>query len=178
VDTPADDRHARFGELIARYGALVRSAVAKVAGRADRDLGDEVLQRVSESLWRQVRSEREIRHPASYLYRCAVREAVRETLRRIDDGAGDAPDDQGPLDLAAAVGHPEAEASGRQLAGRVEGILASLPAERAAAARAHLAGFTVEELMHLRGWPYQKARNLIARGMADLRGRLAEEGLP
>ena len=167
---------ADIGTLISRYGALVRSAVAKVAGRSDRDLGDEVLQRVAEALWRQVRAEKEILNPAAYLYRCAVRETVRETLRRLD--AGGTPLEDGAGALVAGAGHPEQEVMGRQVEGRVRAILAALPPERADAARAHLAGFTVEELMQMHGWTYQKARNLIARGMADLRARLAEEGLP
>jgi len=170
-----EEQHARFGELITRYGALVRAAVAKVAGRADRDLGDEVLQRVAESLWRQVRAEKEIRHPASYLYRCAVRETVRETLRRLEhDGE---PAEPAVEPLGSAAGQPEDEARGRQVEGRVRQILAALHPERSAAARAHLAGFTVEELMAMHGWTYQKARNLIARGMAELRARLSEQGL-
>ena len=50
--------------------------------------------------------------------------------------------------------------------------------DRARAVRGHLAGFNVEELMTLYGWTYQRARNLIARGMADLRTELRAKGLP
>jgi hypothetical protein len=35
----------------------------------------------------------------------------------------------------------------------------------------------VDEIMARHGWSYQKARNLIARGMADLRRILMENGL-
>ena len=173
---PMEEKRARFGELITRYGSLVRSAVAKVAGRADQDLGDEILQRVAESLWRQVRAEKEILHPASYLYRSAVRETVRETIRMLEhDGEAAEP---GTIESAeSTAGQPETEARGRQVEQRVRQILEALPPERATAARAHLAGFTVEELMQMHGWTYQKARNLIARGMADLRARLTEQGL-
>ena len=55
--------------------------------------------------------------------------------------------------------------------------LESLPPDRARAVRAHLAGFSVQEVMALCGWPYQRARNLIARGMADLRDALRERGV-
>jgi DNA-directed RNA polymerase specialized sigma24 family protein len=43
--------------------------------------------------------------------------------------------------------------------------------------RAHLQGLSVAEIMALYGWSYQKARNLIARRMADLRGALREKGV-
>jgi len=31
--------------------------------------------------------------------------------------------------------------------------------------------------MRMYGWPYQRARNLIARGMGDLRGALGARGI-
>jgi DNA-directed RNA polymerase specialized sigma24 family protein len=45
------------------------------------------------------------------------------------------------------------------------------------AVRAHLAGFDVREVMRMNGWTYQKARNLIARGMAELREALQDRGI-
>jgi DNA-directed RNA polymerase specialized sigma24 family protein len=56
--------------------------------------------------------------------------------------------------------------------------LGAMAPDRARAVRGHLAGFNVEELMKLYGWTYQRARNLIARGMADLRTELRKRGLP
>lgn len=55
---------------------------------------------------------------------------------------------------------------------RIAKALASLAPDRRKAVRAHLAGFDVNEIMTMYGWPYQKARNLITRGVADLRARL------
>jgi DNA-directed RNA polymerase specialized sigma24 family protein len=59
----------------------------------------------------------------------------------------------------------------------VEECVASLAAERQRAVRAHLSGFDVQEIMAMHGWPYQKARNLIARGMAELREALLQKGI-
>jgi len=73
-------------------------------------------------------------------------------------------------DPEAALGHAE-------LARALERALAWLSGDRERAARAHLTGFSVEEIERLYGWSYQKARNLIARGMADLRARLRDEGI-
>jgi hypothetical protein len=41
----------------------------------------------------------------------------------------------------------------------------------------YLAGFSVPELMTMYGWSYERARNLSARGMADLRARLRMRGI-
>jgi DNA-directed RNA polymerase specialized sigma24 family protein len=40
-----------------------------------------------------------------------------------------------------------------------------------------LSGFTVTEIMEMFEWPYQRARHLIERGMADLRRALRERGI-
>lgn len=167
-------REDTLADLVRRYGRLIRSVVARVAGGSDDDLGDEVEQRVAEALWKQLRAEQTIDHPASYLYRCAVRETVRELERQLAREAE-------PLDAADApspAADPEGEARARQLAAATEAALGRLAGERAAAVRAHLAGFDVDEIMRMHGWPYQKARNLIARGLADLRRLLGERGYP
>ena len=59
----------------------------------------------------------------------------------------------------------------------VESRVSALAVDRQRAVRAHLAGFDVREIMRMHGWPYQKARNLIARGMAELRAALHERGI-
>lgn len=159
--------------LIRQYQSLIRAAVAHVLGRRESDLGDEVTQQVAEALLKRVGEAGEIEHPATYLYRCAVRETVRLVRRQV--ARGEVPLD-GVAEHAACGAGPDDEARHRELAAATERVLGRLAPERAAAARAHLAGFTVEELMTLRGWSYQKARNLIARGMADLRAGLREEG--
>ena len=47
--------------------------------------------------------------------------------------------------------------------------LRRMPRERRLAAVRHLAGGSVAELMAETGWSYQKARNLISRGLGDLK---------
>jgi DNA-directed RNA polymerase specialized sigma24 family protein len=65
----------------------------------------------------------------------------------------------------------------KELESVVREIIGRLAPDRARAVRLHLAGFTVQEIMGLCGWPYQKARNLIARGLAEVRERLRQKGI-
>lgn len=159
---------------IAKYADLIRAAVARVAGRTDPDLGDEIVQRVTIALWKRGdRGEQTIENPASYLYRCAVRETIRE-LRRV------VADDPTPLAEVPAAGSadPEAALRARDIALATEAAIVAMHPERALAVRAHLFGLTVEEIMAAHGWSYHKARNLIARGTADLRAALRDKGYP
>ena len=104
------------------------------------------------ALWKQLAREQTIDHPASYVYRAAVRETVRAVnrLRARPDVPLDAlrhePRAQRQADADGGV---EAREQREALAA----ALGALSAERARAVRGHLAGFSVEELMQLCGWP-------------------------
>lgn len=154
-------------ELVARHTRLIRSAIRRVAGSRADAIGDDVVQCVTIALWRRIRDGGEISHPASYLYRCVVRETARELARLRDPiRAPIAPE------LVDAAPGPEHDLRGRQLGDRVARCLDQLPADRARAVRAHLAELAIPEIMALHAWPYHKTRSLVARGLADLRIRL------
>jgi RNA polymerase sigma factor (sigma-70 family) len=155
-------------ELVRRYGRIIRSVVARVCGRGD----DDVEQKVVVALWRRLDGGGPIEHPATYVYRAAVREAVRAVAEERRRGGGPL-DEEHPEDGPA----PEELVRGQELARAVSRCVAGLADERRRAVTAHLAGFSVEEIQSLHGWPYQKARNLVARGMADLRARLRAQGV-
>lgn len=158
--------------LVERYAALIRRVVARVAGSRDAIVGDDAQQRVLVALWRQIQREQRIQHPASYIYRIAVRETVRAVRAEIRATGSAIPDD-----LVSPEADPHHAAAVREKAEEVERSIRSLNPDRRRAVRAHLAGFTVEEVMRMYGWEYQTARNLIARGMSDLRKRLRAHGI-
>jgi len=169
------DRPQRFEALVNGFGRLVAHAVRRVAGgAAANDLAD-IEQDVMLALWKRVGAEQDIEHPASYVYRAAIREAVR-AVARVQRRAED------PLPEAEAMA-PRQQHDGERLVAERErrealrAALATLPPDRARAVRAHLAGWSVDEVMRLYGWSYQRARNLIARGMADLRLELQSRGM-
>jgi RNA polymerase sigma factor (sigma-70 family) len=168
----ADHPDAELESLVERYAALIRRVVAQVAGSRDALLGDDVQQRVLVALWRQIQREQTIQHPASYIYRIAVRETVRAVRAEMRASGAAIPDD-----LASPDADPHRAAAGRDQVEEIERSIGSLKPDRRRAVRAHLAGFTVEEVMRTYGWGYQTARNLIARGMNDLRKRLRARGI-
>jgi RNA polymerase sigma factor (sigma-70 family) len=168
------DVQARFEDLVQQYGRLISSVVGRVGGRAAGSVREDIEQRVLMSLWKQVEREQTIDHPSSYIYRAAVRETVR-VLREEEPAAGHPV--EGHPDDAPGDNDPHQALEAREQAAQIEAGLSGLQPERACAVRAHLAGFEVAEIMTMYGWPYQKARNLIARGMADLRAALRAQGL-
>lgn len=177
MSPPPDDHDAALRRLLDQYGALIRRVVSRVGGRTLQDRRDDVAQAVALSLWQQVSREQTITHPSSYVYRAAIRETVRTVEKELNrirvETSLDA--DEAPA-MASPALDPEAAAAAAEVSAHIEAALSRLPAERQRAVRAHLAGYAVEEIMQTYGWPYQKARNLIARGMADLRTDLAKGG--
>jgi DNA-directed RNA polymerase specialized sigma24 family protein len=97
---------------------------------------------------------------------------VRRSLRRSEESL-----EEGQAVDVDTHPDPVAQAEGRELGRQIRDEIDALSPERRLAVRSHLAGHRVRELMEHRGWSYQKARNLIARGMADLRRGLRERGV-
>jgi RNA polymerase sigma factor (sigma-70 family) len=167
-----DSREARLDALVRDYAKLVRHAIRVAGGQKAAPIAEDIEQNVFLSLWQQVRREQNIDHPVSYIYQAAVRETVRAVRRlyRHPEVSGE------PRRSAAPPGPttPEQAALAREQQDQIGAALETLALDRGRAVRAHLRGFTVQEIMTLFGWDYQKARNLITRGMADLREALRE----
>jgi len=72
---------------------------------------------------------------------------------------------------------PEELAASKELGAHVMDSLKTLSGDRRRAVQAHLAGFSVREIMEMFDWTYNRARNLIARGMVDLRRGLRMRGI-
>ena len=168
------ERADELEALMSRYARLVRSVVGRVGGAAAAKVGDDIEQQVFLDIWRQLSAERRIEHPSSYIYRAAVRETIRALKReRRHEPAEEL------ADSAAVEARPDASPVVRlerhEARRGIHRALASLSEPRRRAVRKHLLGFSVGEIMAREGWSYNRARNLIARGMADLRRGLATE---
>jgi RNA polymerase sigma factor (sigma-70 family) len=163
-------------QLLRRYAALIRNVVSRTAGRDSGVAHDDIEQQVIISLWKQLDREQSINYPASYIYRTAVRETIRAVrrARAREQPAGDALDLEPHLSTEVT---PETRLEGKETAAALKAAMMRLQPERRQAVQAHLAGYDVTEIMRMFEWNYQKARNLISRGMADLRTMLIEKGI-
>jgi RNA polymerase sigma factor (sigma-70 family) len=162
--------------LVHDYGRLIAQAIRRVIGPGGVPESSDIEQQVHIALWQQLRREQSIEYPASYVYKAAIREAVR-AVRRYRTRAEE-PLESAPTQVSGPETRADRLTDARRVQDAVAEALRAMAPDRARAVRGHLAGFSVEELMKLYGWTYQRARNLIARGMADLRADLRARGLP
>lgn len=176
---------ARFDAIVDEYGAFLRNVIAQLCPK---DLGiqvDDLEQEARVRLWNALSSEREIASPASYLYRIAATttiDAVRRVKARREQQlrlAGEETDEEGGMVLSVADTHnsPERAAAGSEVLRHVEEALGHLAENRRRCVRLHLQGWTTKEIADLLGWSEPKARNLVYRGLKDLRERLEAAGI-
>ncbi len=176
---------ARFNAVIEEYGRFLRQAIIQFCPK---NLGlqfSDIEQEARLRLWRALRSEREIQNLTSYLYRIAVTttlDAIRRVKSKREDQLLLAEEDE--LDpgeshrlVAGPEHYPDLLTERRLILRKVEAALARLPENRRRAVRLHLEGLTKQEIGELLGWTESKARNLVYRGLQDLREQLRAEGV-
>lgn len=172
----------RFEQLLERYSLLLRSLIAR---HCPRNLGiqhADIEQEARVRLWRALEREKNLTDPASYIYRIAVSttiDAVRRVVARREEQIPTAMDDEKPApQFAADPAHaPDAIAERREIMTKIAAAVSALPENRRRAVELHLQGLTLTEISELLGWSEAKARNLVYRGVADLRGALQREGI-
>src|SRR5207244_480844 len=175
----------RFERLMDRYAALLRAVVAQHCPRGMGVDAAEIEQEARVRLWRALAREKELSDPASYIYRVAVTAAIdavrRVVARREDQLRTESSVDEEPADvlnLPTDPAHaPDAVTARRELMHRVAAAVRSLPENRRRAVELHLQGLSLGEIAELLAWTEAKARNLVYRGLDDLRAALRREGI-
>jgi RNA polymerase sigma-70 factor (ECF subfamily) len=172
---PHDDLSPALQALLDRFRGMVR-AVGWRHGLADHEL-DELMQAIRLRLWHARGSPEQIEAtPASYVYRTATTAALdliraRRTLR---EEPIDMVHDHGGIATAESA---EAAVEGAELVSLVARAVDEIIPSRRPVLRMYLAGYDREEIAGLLGWTEAKTRNLLYRGLADLRGLLTARGL-
>jgi RNA polymerase sigma-70 factor (ECF subfamily) len=168
------DAGPAWEDVFASYERTLRAVLARLCPGESQARLDDIRQNARLRLWRSLQSEREIRNPSSYMYRIAV-SATLDALRAHKALREETLADEALSGGDAAQPSPEEVADRRERVARVGRALASLPERRRRCVALHLQGLTTQEIGDLLGWSEAKARNLLYRGLADLRARLEED---
>ncbi len=177
MDQKPDQVSSALDQVLGRFAERVRYIGIR-HGLTGSDVED-LLQEVRLRLWKALASDEKIlAAPASYVHRTAVsaaldvlrrRRARRETPARLSRPSG-----------LAALG--EAPAADRmletvELQEQVGRAVEELIPARRSVVKMYLAGYGREEIADLLGWTEPKTRNLLYRGLADLRDKLTARGI-
>lgn len=174
---PDDDASRALEHIVSRFDAFIRRSARRHG--LQRVEVDEVVQELRLRMWKSLGTAELIRRAkASYIYRTAISASIDIIRRRrarqfqsttIDDGLAEVTADPPQRADAAADAH--------DLAATVHRAITLLPESRRAVVRMHLAGYERAEIEELLGWSEAKTRNLLYRGLADLRQILESWGI-
>ncbi len=168
-----DDLSQSLESVLRKFRAMVLSVGARHALRGD-DL-DELEQDVRIRLWHGRATSEEIRAlPTSYIYQAAMSAALDMLRRRRRADAHRAPLDDERVPNVAYRARTEEPAQLHKLEHQVEAALSHLVPNRRVVVRMSLAGYDRQQIAERLGWSDAKVRNLLSRGMDDLRAQLAE----
>lgn len=175
----------RFNTVVDEFGVLLRRAIIRFCPRDKGLQFDDIEQEARMRLWRALRDEREVTNYASYLYRIAATATI-DAMRRIQARHEEQLEllieqrtDDGEIMLAPAPvkDSPERLAESREAVDKVMSAVAKLPEGQRRAVGMYLQGMTSQDVADLMGWSEPKSRNLIYRGLKELRKSLREEGI-
>lgn len=157
-----------------RFGEDVRGIA--LSFRLAGDDVDELEQEIRLRLWKTLRTGEKIGGaPASYVRQVARSAAIdlfrRRRARREETLSEES--ERGAMTVPTAEAQLVSAEFSASLARALEGLVSS----RQGAVRMHLAGYPREEIADLMGWSEAKTRNLLYRGLEDLRERLTAMGI-
>ncbi|MBK6422964.1 MAG: sigma-70 family RNA polymerase sigma factor [Gemmatimonadetes bacterium] len=177
MDGQSDQVSGALDRVLGRFAERVRYIGIR-HGLTGSDVED-LLQEVRLRLWKALESDEKIlAAPASYVHRTAVsaaldvlrrRRARRETPARLSRPSGIA-----MLGESPAADRLMEEIELQEQVGRAVEQL--IPARRSVV-KMYLSGYGREEIADLLGWTEPKTRNLLYRGLADLREILTGMGI-
>ena len=179
MHSPRDQLSSVLETVVANFAGMVRQ-VAWRHRLSDADV-DEVMQEVRIRLWRahqgsESGSEQIANAPASYVYRTAMSAAL-DLLRRRRARRADRTVELDDEVTVAATGGAEELVEASELSTQVSRAIDLIPTSRRPVVRMYLAGYPREEIATIMGWSEGKTRNLLYRGLADLREQLTEMGI-
>lgn len=181
--SPASDRS--WDDFLVEYADEIRSAAARACPRGSGVEPAELAQEIRLRLWKAFPGARKIEEPASYIRRVAVTSAI-DAVRRVKARREQPLPEKTALDDSGSDGHvpvrspdssPESIAEGREVARKIGAALGRIAESRRKPVRLYLQGFTSEEIGRLLAFTEAKARNLVYRGLEDLRRELRAEGI-
>jgi RNA polymerase sigma factor (sigma-70 family) len=177
---PPDPPGSALDAALTSFTEMVR----RVAWRhrlSDADV-DEVMQEVRIRIWKasgrsDASSEQFLQSPTSYVYKTAVSAAIDVIRRQRSERVRNTISLEGDAPVLETAPTAQAELEGSELAEQVARAVESIPASRRPAVRMYLAGYAREDIAELMGWSEAKTRNLVYRGLDDLRRELTAMGI-
>lgn len=170
---------AQLASLLARHGARLRVLVAQHCSANQGLDPDDIEQEVRIRLWKALERENNPALPASYIQRVVVTTVIDALRRSKPEQTTALPEEGQEAGIEALLDPvgPVRSARDGQHMDMVRAAIEALPGRRRQPVRLALQGFTPEEIGELLDMTATMAKNLMYRGLYELRDRLRAAGL-
>jgi RNA polymerase sigma factor (sigma-70 family) len=161
--------------VLTGYASMVRTA-ARRRGLEEADV-DEVMQEVRVRLWKALgSSERIAAVNTSYVYQAAMSAACDLIRKRRGDRMVSVQEQSESVATMTSPG-PDTRYERKELGQQIRLALEELGANQRPVVRMYLAGYPQRQIQALLGWTEAKTRNVLYRGVAQLRTTLSRKGI-
>lgn len=171
-ESDAVDLSPALEDVVRRFGSYMR----RTAHRHHIDAAEleDVVQETRIRLWKALGTDDRIRAaPAAYIARTVMSAAIDYLRRRRTRREEAMPEPQQVQSLTfAAAQTADSTIAEHDVSVAIERAVCLLVESRRAVIRMHLAGYDREEIATVLGWSEAKTRNLLYRGLTDLRATL------
>lgn len=167
-------------ELINRFAKLIKKVIIDTSPKIDPGDLEDIEQEITIKLWQEFRkSEKKIRRPYSYIWRVAYTTTSRMMQKLSKERALTVPPETAEQEILYQQQDNPVEnmAAKEEWRSLLDHSIDSLPVSRGKVLKLHLMGMNIEEIAACLNWTAHKVRNLLYRGIGDLKKKLVVHGI-
>lgn len=166
----------KFEAILARFSPYIRAHIQRFNLQKYGIENDDISQEVRIKIWKVFQSEKKIKNYASYIKKI-INSSVIDYLRKLKREKGILIYEK-QKNISEIKSIYKAEILDEQKIKEIIGhSVDSLIESRRKVVRLFLLGMTIEEIAFYFGWSKDKTRNLLYRGLSDLKRLLREKGI-
>jgi RNA polymerase sigma factor (sigma-70 family) len=170
------DKLKEFDTVISKFGRFIKVNIQKFNLPKDGIDPDDVLQEVRIKIWKLLNDEKKIINYSSYIKKI-VDSSVIDHLRKARRERGFILLEKKRKISEWKSQYETSESNDKNLKKNISSAVESLMDSRRKVVKLYLLNLTIEEIATFYSWSRHKTRNLLYRGLSDLKKRLREKGI-
>ncbi len=171
-----EKRENELADILDRYSSLMRIHIIKFNPQRFGVDPDDIAQEIRIRIWRLLQHEKNIRCYPSYIKKI-VNSSVLDLLRKRKRDHGILVKEKQMRVSEIKKHYPPAYSPEELFRDTVAQAVESLIESRRKVVRLHLLDMTIEEISAFYNWSSNKTRNLLYRGLSDLKRILKDKGI-
>lgn len=171
-----EEKLKEFEKTLERFSRFLRGNIQRFDPQRKGLDPDDILQEVKMKIWKVLNDEKQIKNLSSYIKKI-VDSSVIDHLRRLRREEGIIFSEKQKKISDRKIRYEAEHPYSNKLKEMVDQALDSLLESRQKAVKLFLLNLSIEEIAISLGWTKDKTRNLLYRGLADLKKKLKEKGI-